>query len=386
MRILHVSPYFAPAFRYGGPPHSILGLCQGLVRAGVDVEVFTTTANGSDPLPAAPEGAAHGGVRVRYFPLAFPKRYWRAAGLDAALRTAVAGADIVHVHGIWNLTGWSGVRAARAGAVPYVVSPRGMLQPAALARHRASKAVAFALAERAHLHGAVFLHATSTDEQRVLEPIGPHVVMIPNGVAPSAALEGDVYRVRHAAGLPDDALVVLFLGRIHPIKRLDLLADAFVRLRAAVPTAHLVIAGPDEGGHRRSVEPLFRQVAGAVHWVGPVDDREKWAWLSACRTLVQCSDSESFGMSVAEAVCSGVPVVVTERGPWQELRQAGCALVAPHTPDAVAVALRRLLDSPDEAVKMGAQGRVWAVGRFGWDEIAQSMIRAYDHALARTAA
>ena len=54
MRVLHVTPYFAPAFRYGGPPRSILGLCRALGEAGVDVEVFTTTANGPEPLPAVP--------------------------------------------------------------------------------------------------------------------------------------------------------------------------------------------------------------------------------------------------------------------------------------------------------------------------------------------
>ena len=53
LRVLHVSAYFAPAFRYGGPPRSILGLCQALTRAGAAVEVFTTTANGDAPLPAA---------------------------------------------------------------------------------------------------------------------------------------------------------------------------------------------------------------------------------------------------------------------------------------------------------------------------------------------
>jgi len=118
MRVLHVTPYFAPAFRYGGPPRSILGLCRALGNAGVDVEVFATTANGTEPLPAAPGGTAYDGVSVRYFPLAWPKRYWRGAGLRPALMQSVAQADLVHVHGVWNITGWSGVSCARAAGVP----------------------------------------------------------------------------------------------------------------------------------------------------------------------------------------------------------------------------------------------------------------------------
>src|SRR5215470_17302618 len=106
MRVLHVTPYFAPAFRYGGPPRSILGLCRALIAAGVDVEVFTTTANGAEPLTAAPRGVVYEDVRVRYFPLAWPKRYWRARGLRAALRRAAARADLIHVHCLWNITSW----------------------------------------------------------------------------------------------------------------------------------------------------------------------------------------------------------------------------------------------------------------------------------------
>src|SRR5229473_2608083 len=102
LRVLHVSAYFAPAFRYGGPPRSVLGLCQALIRAGVDVEVFTTTANGDDPLPPAVDGVDYQGVRARYFPLAWPRRYWRGAGLAGAVGRAGTGAHPGHVHGPWN--------------------------------------------------------------------------------------------------------------------------------------------------------------------------------------------------------------------------------------------------------------------------------------------
>jgi len=184
MRVLHVTPYFAPAFRYGGPPRSILGLCRSLGDAGVDVEVFTTTANGQEPLPAAPAGTSYDGVRVRYFPLAWPKRYWRAAGLRSALEESTAAADLVHVHGLWNMTGWAGAACARAAGVPYVVSPRGMLQPAARERHRTMKSLAYWGVERANLRSAAFLHATSSLEARELAAYGPPVVAIANGVAP----------------------------------------------------------------------------------------------------------------------------------------------------------------------------------------------------------
>src|SRR5262245_34384912 len=128
LRVLHVSAYFAPAFRYGGPPRTILGLCQALGRAGADVDVFTTTANGAEPLPAAPDGTVYEGVRARYFPLDWRGIGWHAAGLAAALQREARRADLVHVHGLWNFTAWAGINAAEAAGIPYAISPRGMLQ------------------------------------------------------------------------------------------------------------------------------------------------------------------------------------------------------------------------------------------------------------------
>src|SRR4029079_11928835 len=103
LRILHVSPYFAPAFRYGGPPRSVLGLCQGLQRTGVQVEVITTTANGPTDLNVSPPGAErYEGVRVRYVRTAFPRRCF-GARMRAPLSEALSHVDLCHIHGIWNV-------------------------------------------------------------------------------------------------------------------------------------------------------------------------------------------------------------------------------------------------------------------------------------------
>jgi hypothetical protein len=101
VRVVHVTPYFAPAFRYGGPPRTVLGLCRALRTSGVDVEVITTAANGDTPLPAsAASGDVYEGVPVHYAPLAFPRRFFGAA-IDTPLRSALRRADICHIHGLW---------------------------------------------------------------------------------------------------------------------------------------------------------------------------------------------------------------------------------------------------------------------------------------------
>jgi glycosyltransferase involved in cell wall biosynthesis len=382
MRVVHVTAYFAPAFRYGGPPRSILGLCRALDGAGLDVEVFTTTANGETPLPAAPDGVMCEGVRARYFPLAWPQRSWRAAGLASALAESIQSADLVHVHGLWNATAWTGMRIARAAHVPYAISPRGMLQPDAIARHRLAKQVVDRAFQHRFVQDASFLHATSDAEARALTAIGPRVALIPNGVEARVASPAEIERMRSTLELPpagDETPIVSVIGRLHPIKRLDLVAAAFDRLGGNGHRPVLVVAGPDEGGHRWTIEPLFGESVD-VRWTGPLDNDTKWALLGASRALIQCSDSESFGLSVAEAMSAGVPVVVTDRGAWNEVARVGCGYVTAHDPAAIANALRCLFDAPERARAMGKRGQAWMRERFGWDAIGRAMTDEYERA------
>ena len=140
------------------------------------------------------------------------------ARLRGPLSSALAGADLCHIHGIWNVPEWWASHLARGRHVPYVISPRGMLQPAAMRRGRFRKAVAYRLLESRNLRRASMLHATSDQEADALRALALDVpiAVVPNGVdlaAADAARRG--YRAR--LGIPADAFVVLFLGRLHLI-------------------------------------------------------------------------------------------------------------------------------------------------------------------------
>jgi glycosyltransferase involved in cell wall biosynthesis len=388
VRALHVTPYFAPAFRYGGPPRSVLGLCRALGRAGVEVEVLTTTADGPADLPASPpEGSRHEGVAVRYLQRSFPRRLFGARGLGPALDEAIARSDLVHIHGLWTLPGWMAARRARRAGVPVVMSPRGMLDAGSLAQRAWRKRIAYAVVERRNLRAAALLHATSMAEARALRlwVPGAPVVTVPNGVdAPAAGLPlPGAARLR--LGIPEGAPLLLFLGRIHPIKRLDLVAAAFDRVSAALPDARLVIAGPDERGERRRLEPYFAAAGRHVHWTGEAGDAEKWALLVDADLLVLCSDSESFGMSALEAMAAGTPVVVTRTCPWPEVETAGAGFWVPQEPEAIAGAALAILRDGERAGGMGARGRALARARYSWDAVASAMAERYREAVERAA-
>jgi glycosyltransferase involved in cell wall biosynthesis len=385
LRVLHITPYFAPAFCYGGPPRSILGLCRGLQRAGIDVEVFTTTANGPVELPASPPaGDRYEGVPVHYFPLGVPRRLFGARGVRAALDVGLRGYDLVHVHGLWTQPGWVGAHRARRGGVPYVISPRGMLDDWSMSHRPMRKRIAYWGVERRNLTDAAFLHATSPAEALAIRRWASDtpVVTLPNGVDLPAAATPDHGRFKRTWGLAPGEPLVAFLGRLHVKKRLDLLAAAFERVRVDHPETHLVIAGPDVGDRRR-VEPLFAAAGGRVHWTGELGDALKWPLLAEAAALVMCSDSENFGLSVLEAMAAATPVVVTQTCPWEEVEAAGCGFWVPQNADAIAEALLQVLRDPERARSMGERGRMLARSKYSWDSIAGAMADQYRRVAAR---
>ncbi len=395
LRVLHVTPYFAPAFGYGGPPRSILGLCRALSAAGVSATVFTTTANGRVELDV-PSPSVLDGVVVHYFPRTFPKRFFGAKGLAGALGPEIAGrADLVHLHGLWNLPAWAAARLSRRHRRPYVISPRGMLEKAARSHNPWRKRIALPLVEARNLRGAALLHATSHAEVVSLGEFAPSVpvLKVPNGIdvpdLPSIERVRGTFRSRLGLDSNDaTARLVVFLGRLHPIKRLDLLVDAFRLVRGSWMPSHgrgrgpqLVIAGRDEFELRPSLLSRLSEAATAAHFVGELGDDNKRALLADASVLALCSDSESFGLSVAEGLAAAVPAVVTTTCPWQALEEEHCGFWVPQDATRIAEGLLRVLSNDGKARAMGLSGRDYVAREFSWSAVARQMLRGYRRAL-----
>jgi glycosyltransferase involved in cell wall biosynthesis len=381
LRVVHVCAYFAPAFVYGGPPRSILGLCRAQRDAGADVRVVTTTANGDTELdPAIVARGEYDGIPVRYCARAWPRSIFRAPSLRHAVASELRDADVLHIHGLWNATVWSAAAAAREARTPYVLSPRGMLTAAALAHDRWRKRLVYPLHDGRVIRDAARLHATSRPEFDELNRIHPagRGVYVPNGVELPACAAGDPNAARRRFHLPPAGPLVLFLGRIHPIKRLDLLAGAFRRILRQHPDAHLVVAGPDEADHRAAIAPLFNDVSTSVTWTGRVDDAGKRELLEAADVLVMCSNSESFGMSAAEAMAAAMPVVVTRTCPWPEIEEQEAGFWVEQTPDAIAAGLDAVLSDRAAAREMGRRGRALIASRYSWPHAAAALISEYE--------
>lgn len=385
MKLLHVVASYLPAVRYGGTIVSVHGLCRALAQRGHDVHVYTTSVDGAQDSPVSHETPVNvDGVRVSYFRSPRFRRVYWAPGLRRMLRAHVGEFDLVHTHAIYLWPLWAAARSAQDAGVPYVVSPRGMLEKDLIEQKSALwKAGLIAFIEKHTLEHAAALHVTSAREAEQAAAFGfrlPAVRTIPNGVevedAPASDLTAPITTI--LGGGP----FVLYLGRVTWKKGLDRLLRAW----PDVDGARLVIAGNDEEGYRDVLQRLASQagVTDRVVFTGPVHGADKAALLSSAQLLVLPSYSENFGNVVLEAMAAGCPVVVTpEVGVAPEVASTGAGVVIEGHPPTLARGISLLLASPAQRAAMGARGKAAATGRFSWAAVAQQMEALYESVAGR---
>jgi len=373
MRVLHVVPTYLPATRYGGPIHSIHGLCSALAARGHDVHVFTTSVDGSgDSAVPLDRPVTRDGVTVRYFPSRRLRRLYWSPPMRTALRRDTRSFDLVHLHAVFVWPTWAAAHAARAAGVPYLLSPHGMLvKDLFRARSRIAKTAWMSLVERANLAHAAAIHVTSAIEAVELQEfgyrLGGRIVEVPNGVTLAPALPAE-------PGPGSD--YVLMLGRINWKKRIEIALEALQR----VDRIRLVIAGGDDEG----LMPALRARAASlgildrVEFAGPVAGDVKRRLLGGALALLMPSLSENFGNSALEAMAEGTPaIVVPQVGVADFVRASGAGFVVAPTAAALADAVRHLQRDPELLAGMRARARAAVAESRSWPAIAARMEDVY---------
>ena len=378
MKVAHITPSYHPAFVYGGPPESAHQLSRHLARAGCEVRVLTTDANGptltvdvdtTRALTLEPR------LEVRYCPRRYPESV--APELLRLLPRYVSWCDVVHLNAVYNFTTFPALIAARAANKPVVWSARGALTRWKDTRRPGAKAIweraCLALAPR-----RTTLHVTSPAEEsqaRARMP-GMRTAIIPNGVEVPASAPRPA---------PSETLRVLYLGRLHPIKGLDNLIVAAGLLpdrgRGRGLRFTLTLAG---GGDADYVAALRREVDAraldeVVTFTGEIPPRDKGRLFAAADLFVMPSFTENFGLAIAEALAHGVPVVAGAGTPWEGLVTRDAGLWVPNDPESLAGAITALAARP--LPELGARGRTWMEREFGWGRVAADMMALYERLL-----
>jgi|ERR1700730_256291 len=360
MRLLHVLPTRVP--EYGGPVRVAEALIAQINSRGHDARIF----------PSAPETGSQVGSWG----------YWPGVRGIADLAREVGTADLVHIHGLWTVPSTAAAMLSRARKVPYVITPHGMLDRWCLRNSRWRKIAFATMLERRNLNGAAALHFFSEGERAESLEFGLSApsFILPNGVD-TVAFSNLPRREELWKRYPQtrDKIVVLFLGRIHPIKGLDMLIPAFARARALVTHLHLIISGPDEGGYRSRIEALVAREALVNHttFTGPVRGEEKRVLLGGVDIFALPSRHESDSVAVKEALAAGLPVLITSACHFPEVvtEEAGL-IVSPETPT-IAQGLARLASDSKVRRKFSENGQNLVRVRYEWRNIGERLLEAY---------
>jgi glycosyltransferase involved in cell wall biosynthesis len=351
-------------FADGGPSRTVPALCRSLAAAGARVEIVTGAADSDPGVPVHISGAADRWGRMQ------PRRTPFTRLLKE--RLSVMESQVLHDHGIWLASNHAAAKVATRANVSRIVSPRGMLSEWALAHKSWKKRIAWRMYQGRDLHSADALHACSDMEAEEVRAAGIAVpiAVIPNGVDLPAPPRNPPVRTGPRR--------FLFLSRIHPKKGLDILVEAWGQARLS--GWELVIAGPDEGGHKAEIERRARALGpgSAISIRDAVSDTEKWDLYRSADVFVLPTWSENFGVVVAEALASGVPVITTRAAPWADLSEYECGWWTELGTEPLAEAIREAANISDgERAAMGERGRRLVEERFGWAAIAQRMLAVY---------
>lgn len=397
---VHTSPLDQPGTGdAGGLNVYVVETAKRLGRQGIEVEIFTrrTSAALAETVQLAPNVIVRHVDAGPYEGLAKDDLPGQLCAFAAGVMRHVAHSpeghyDLVHSH-YW-LSGQVGWLATDRWDVPLVHTMHTMarVKNASLAEDDRPEPGGREIGEEQVVRVASLLVANTEREARELVELydaDPELVEI---VSPGVDLEiftpGEKSVARSAVSLPEDAQVVLFVGRIQPLKAPDVLLRAVARLLEREPSRrdNLVVAvlgGPSGSGldKPRALQQLARKlgIADVVQFVPPVSRSDLAQWYRAADVLAVPSYSESFGLVAVEAEACGTPVLAADVGGLPAAVGDAGRLVDGHDADDWATALGELLDDPTGREALSGKA-VEHAGRFGWDATSAQLLEVYRHA------
>ncbi|HEY4329480.1 MAG TPA: glycosyltransferase, partial [Phycisphaerae bacterium] len=381
-RILHLTSSIAPSA--GGPATVVARLAAAQAAMGHHVTIVSS-------LDCAERASFEVSVRnIPYFdrvhlllcPWTSHFQRWFGKRLSPIYESALPFMDVLHIHGMWEPMLLVAAKLARKHKVPYIVRPCGTLDPWSLGQSRWKKRVALAVSRKKMLDGAALIHTLNKEEARLIEPL--HIA------APSAIIPNGVFLDEIDDTPSDDRLFarfpallehpyILFLGRLHHKKGLDILAEAFGRIAGVHRDVHLLVAGPDRGAQRAFLREIQRLgLRERVHIAGPLVGPAKLTAYRNATCFCLPSRQEGFSLSITEALATRVPVAISTECHFPEVKEIGAGVVFPLNGKNAAEGLNAILTATaPERIRMGNAGRKLVEEQLTWERIAGMTLEAY---------
>ena len=370
MKVIHIIGGISRAS--GGPARSSQALVAALNQAGCEAWLLSCTPgerawiDGVEHFEARQEGESYAAFYERMIARVRP--------------------DFIHIHGIWDWKRHTATRVARKHQIPYVIAPRGSLDPWSLAQKKWKKRLAMWLYQRRDLARAAALHATAESEAGYLRGLGfrQAIILSPNGVVTPD--EKSWTECQQANPKREDGRRrALFVSRMHQKKGVLELVEAWARVPIEARKdwgVELVYTmnGPTERAYEAQVRARVRELEleGDFIFTGALMDERKWEAYARADLFVLPTHTENFGIVIAEALWAGLPVVTTKGAPWGELEERKGGWWIEFGVEALVGALGEAMGLTDEEREaMGERGRKLVEERYQWEAIGRQMLRAY---------
>jgi glycosyltransferase involved in cell wall biosynthesis len=400
MHILYVTHGYKPAYRIGGPIWSVSAMAEGMAARGHRVTVFTTNSNLDEDLDVPVDQPVlvddvevwyfrHRDVIKKYF--WWSKYFSQSMGflftpaLAPAMEKLLPSVDVVHTQMPFVYPTMIAGRLAIAANKPLFYNQRGVFHPTRLGYRGLKKRLYIELFEKPIMRGARGLIALTADEIDSYRALGIRTPchIVPNGI--------DVAQFRRkprtasfpALGIGESDQVILFLGRLHPSKGVDLLVDAFFRLASQHPDSILVIAGPDEHGFSQKIQDqaVLQNLEHRIRIPGMVTGDLKTELLARADLFVLPSMGEGLSMAVLEALASGTPVILSPECNLPVVAEVKAGAIVERNVSLIAQAISRFLSDPALSEAASDAAYNLARDRFAWPSIVARLESIYNSAV-----
>jgi glycosyltransferase involved in cell wall biosynthesis len=366
MKIIHVVPYIGE--EASGPAYSVPRLCEALAKQGCDIVLYTL-----GPLPKRKFD-----FRVESFSRsAFPHpSFGFSWKMYKSLLEDAKDAQIIHNHSLWMAPNiFAGLIAEKLN-IPLINAPRGTLSEKALNISSFKKKTALFLGQRKALNATNCFHVTANHEANDIRNYQAKtpICIIPNGIDIPVQISKKPKRK-----------TILFLGRIHPIKGIENLINAWKDIGPLFPDWDLKLVGK---GNQRYLESLKKLVKDNhiinINFEGPAYGNNKNVLYQDASLYVLPSFSENFGMTVAEALANKTPVITTNATPWKDLEIKNCGWCINPTEEDLTITLKVALGLNKENLQeMGINGQNWMMDEYAWGKIAEKTLQTYQWMIDR---
>ena len=362
-KIIHTVP--AITEEASGVSYYVERLCCSLLTNNIDLCLGSL-----DKFPSSSMKYQH-----KVFPITrfSPKRLGHSIAMYQWLRTLAADntVGLIHNHSLWMMPNVYPLWINKKYQKPVVVSPHGTLTPWAFTHGSKVKYLFWPAIQKPALLATTCFHATAISEYEDIRALGfrQPVAVIPIGVDIPEEKRQKKNKFR----------TLLFLSRMHPKKGIELLLQAWQHIQNHFSDWQLMIVGPDNAGHRDKMMALATQLAlQRVEFRDVMYGEQKWQCYQNADVFVLPSFSENFGIVIAEALASGVPVITTKGTPWERLEKFKAGWWIDNDKDSLIATLEAAMGcSQNQLEAMGMRGRQWMMNEFSWDRIARQVSEMY---------